>query len=126
MHLTQTQDQWSTVGKLSKALKVSKNHVSKVTHSLARDGFVYAKPGKGGGITLGRNPNQINIGDLIRYTEDTTDIAKCKRFMSTCPFNKNCGLNILLNQAQDSFMATLSRYTLEDISGRKKFSLKKR
>lgn len=126
MHLTQTQDQWSTVGELSKALKVSRNHVSKVIHSLARSGFIYAKAGKGGGITLGRDAKKINIGDLVRHTEDITDIVKCKRFMSTCPFKKKCGLKVLLNQAQDSFMATLSRYTLEDISGKKEFSLKKR
>ena len=61
----------------------------------------------------------INIGDLVRDTEDNMDIAECfGSAKQTCPMLPACALKSVLTEARKSFLATLDFYRLSDIMGR--------
>jgi Rrf2 family nitric oxide-sensitive transcriptional repressor len=48
---------------------ISRTHLMKIANKLARAGFIDAVRGRGGGIRLGRAPEDIILGEVIRLME---------------------------------------------------------
>lgn len=106
----------ATITEIADSYGISRNHLVKVVHNLATQGFVSTTRGRGGGLTLGRAPHKINIGDVVRHTEVTFDLVECfDKAKNTCPIAAACFLKGALYEAQKAFMAVLDRYTLEDV-----------
>jgi len=69
----------------------------------------------GGGLRLGRAPESINIGALVRSTEPDLDLVECfDSATNTCPIDSACGLKRVLVDAQKAFLASLDAHTLAD------------
>ena len=49
----------------------------KVTQTLSQAGFVESLRGRGGGLRLGRPPASINLGAVVRATEDSFALVEC-------------------------------------------------
>ena len=99
------------------AYRVSRNHLTKVVHSLAKLGYLETQRGRGGGIKLALPADQIRIGSLVRKTEDQPVIIECfDPATSTCPITSTCRLKGVLAEAMRAFYDTLDRYTLRDIT----------
>ena len=110
------QAQLSTIGEIAKNYGVSENHLMKVVHTLAGHGYIETVRGKGGGMRLSRDPAMINIGDVVRDTEENLDIVECfNPANQACPLLPACALKSVLSEARKSFLATLDRYTLADL-----------
>ncbi len=92
---------------------ISRNHVVKVVHNLGRLGYIFTQQGRGGGIRLGRAPDRINLGRVVRDVESTLDQVDCEAM--ECPLLPNCRLYAILNQAVDAYLETLDRFTLADL-----------
>jgi Rrf2 family nitric oxide-sensitive transcriptional repressor len=104
-----------SIGEISRAYGISQNHLMKVVNDLARQGFVASLRGRSGGIRLGRPPEEINVGAVVRHTEDGFELVDC----GGCVIAPACGLNGVLGEALGAFMDVLDRYTLADLSMRK-------
>jgi Rrf2 family nitric oxide-sensitive transcriptional repressor len=104
-----------SIGEISRAYGISQNHLMKVVNDLAREGFVASSRGRSGGIRLGLPAEEINVGVVVRHTEDGFDLVEC----GDCLIAPACGLNGVLSQALGAFMDVLDRYTLADIAVRK-------
>ncbi|WP_040225301.1 RrF2 family transcriptional regulator [Bhargavaea cecembensis] len=105
----------STIQGISDAYGISKNHLMKVTHELGKMGYVETIRGRGGGVKLAVPPEEINIGAVVRQTEDDFNIVEC--FSSTanqCILSPICGLRGALNRALLAYLAVLDEYTLAD------------
>jgi len=109
-------DQIVTVGQIAAAYGISANHLMKVVHYLAQGGYIETARGKGGGMRLGLAPDKINLGELVRGTEDNRKLVECfDRDNSDCRIESACVLRGLLGQALDAFFRTLDAYTLADL-----------
>ena len=104
-----------SIGEIAAAYRISQNHLMKVVNALARDGYVESVRGRGGGIRLGRAPEAINLGTLVRSTEDGFDLVDC----GNCLVAPACGITGVLGEALAAFFAVLDRYTLADMLGRR-------
>jgi Rrf2 family nitric oxide-sensitive transcriptional repressor len=104
-----------SIGEISRAYGISQNHLMKVVNDLAREGYIASSRGRSGGIRLGRPAEEINVGAVVRHTEDGFELVDC----GDCVIAPACGLNGVLNQALTAFMDVLDRYTLADIAMRK-------
>ena len=100
---------------------VSQNHLTKIVHGLGRAGYLETVRGRGGGIRLGMEPSQINIGEVVRRTEPDFQIVECfGPETGTCCIEPVCALGPILEEAMAQFMSVLDRHTLEDLIASKK------
>ncbi len=111
-------DRLSTISEIAEAYGISANHLMKVVNRLSSGGYIETIRGKGGGMRLSRAPNMINVGAVVRHTEDRFDIVECFNAKhQTCPLLPACTLKSILADAHRSFMAALDRHTLQDVLG---------
>lgn len=111
LYLAARPDRLCSIAEVARAYGISQNHLMKVVNELARSGYVESVRGRFGGIRLGRAPEDINVGHLIRHTEDGFDLVDC----ASCMIAPACGLTGVLKEALDAFLAVLERYTLADL-----------
>ena len=83
----------------------------KVAHDLGKAGYVAGVRGRSGGIRLARPAEKINVGAVVRGTEEGFDLVEC----GSCLIAPACGLSGVLSEALAAFMAVLDRYTLADL-----------
>ena len=106
----------ATIADIAGAYGISENHLMKVVHQLARLGYLETVRGKGGGMRLARPAAQINVGEVLRATEDGFDLVDCMgEGRSDCRIARACALKGAIAEAVDAFLGTLDRYTLADL-----------
>ncbi len=99
------------IAAVAEAQAISRTHLMKIANELARAGFIDAARGRGGGIRLARDPEEINLGAVIRTTEPPCPMVDC----SACRLIRRCSLPGVLEQAESAFRAVLDRFSLADI-----------
>ncbi|WP_414044568.1 RrF2 family transcriptional regulator [Macrococcus equi] len=123
MYLART-DNRTQIDEIAKFYNISKNHLTKVVNNLASLGYIETTRGRGGGISLKLLPEEINIGKLIRKTEEHFNIVECfDRETNTCPIIDQCGLMSALGEALHAYLKVLDKYTLQDILNKRTFEL---
>ena len=101
---------------ISSAFGISKNHLVRVIQTLGDAGYLHVIPGRGGGVSLAMEPSLIRLGDVVRKAEPNFRIAECfDAERNTCVIAPVCSLKPVLNEALNSFLTTLDRYTLTDL-----------
>ncbi|MGE0679522.1 MAG: Rrf2 family transcriptional regulator [Candidatus Binatia bacterium] len=116
MYLGVKGKQLSSISEIAKQYNISRNHLVKVVHKLAQEGFVRSQRGRRGGITLGYPPSAISVGEVVRRMEGDMPLVECfRRATNTCPITPVCQLSGILTEARTNFLATLDRYTLADL-----------
>lgn len=105
-----------SLSEVAASYTISRHHLVKVVNYLAKLGYLETRRGRGGGIALGMQPEDIRIGMVVRRTEDTPFIVECFDLQhNTCPINGSCRLKGALAQAVNAFYETLDRHTLRDL-----------
>lgn len=116
LYLGRKPEQLCSIAEIAHAYGVSQNHLMKVVNDLVNGGYLESVRGRHGGIRLARPPVEINIGDIIRYTEDDFDLVSC----GSCRIATACGLTSVLDEALSAFLAVLAKYTLADVLARQR------
>jgi len=104
-----------TISDIAQSFDISKQHLMKVVNGLSQKGYLDTVRGRGGGIRLGRPPRDINIGQVVRETEDTLDVIGCLGRRGYCRIERVCVLRGVLHDAIEAFLAVLDGYTLADL-----------
>jgi Rrf2 family nitric oxide-sensitive transcriptional repressor len=105
-----------TIEEVARRYDISRNHLMKVAQTLSQAGFLESLRGRGGGLRLERAPASINLGALVRATEDSLALVECfDEDTNHCLISPVCGLQGPLQQALRAFLAVLDRYSLADL-----------
>jgi Rrf2 family nitric oxide-sensitive transcriptional repressor len=119
LYLTAHRDRRVALPEIAAAYGISQNHLVKVVQPLIEEGLILSVRGRGGGMTLGREPCEINVAAVVRLTEPHLNLVECfDPDTNTCPIDPACGLKKALMAAQQAFFAELERYTLADFTSR--------
>ncbi len=108
-------DQLCLISEIAEHYGISRNHLMKVVHGLARGGFIQTHRGKGGGLTLARPPEEIGLGAVVRHTEGPFRPVECFRTGNLCVITGPCSLPKILEDASRAFLAVLDAHTLADL-----------
>lgn len=111
LYLGARPDRLCSIAEVAGAYGISQHHLMKVVNELSRSGYVESVRGRSGGIRLGRRPEEINVGAVIRRTEDGFQLVDC----DSCVIAPACGLTGVLKEAIGAFLAVLDSYTLADL-----------
>jgi Rrf2 family nitric oxide-sensitive transcriptional repressor len=117
IYLGLRRDRRVSIREIAEAHRISENHLVKVVHNLGRGGFVETTRGKGGGLRLAREPEEIRVGDVVRFTEEDMALVACFQAKDgvNCALANICRLQGLLGEALHAFMAVLDARTLADL-----------
>lgn len=106
----------ASVDEIADSYGVSRHHLMKVAQQLAALGYVEARRGRGGGLTLSRPASEMNVGQLVRAIEPTSGLVECFNPASNeCRITAACGLQGMLRQALEDFLKRLDRYSVADL-----------
>jgi Rrf2 family nitric oxide-sensitive transcriptional repressor len=115
MYLGLQSDERVTIKEIAESYKISRNHLMKVVSMLTRMGYLDARRGPGGGISLARAPKDINIADVVMDMEDDLNLVECFCEGGMCVISPVCDLRHAFDQALTAYLNTLRKYTLADL-----------
>lgn len=116
IYLAMRPDRACTVGDVAEAYQLSRNHLLKVALNLRKLGLVTTARGRSGGIRIAKSPEEINIGALVRATEEDFALVECLQGGGgACAISPSCRLKGMFGEALSAYLAVLDKYTLADI-----------
>jgi Rrf2 family transcriptional regulator, nitric oxide-sensitive transcriptional repressor len=115
MYAAAREDRLITIDETAKVYGISRAHLMKVVNQLTRAGYLKAVRGRSGGLALGKRPNKIRLGDVLRTTEPDFALVECLELDNQCVITARCRLRGALKEALGAFIGTLDRYTLADL-----------
>ncbi|MDM5326396.1 Rrf2 family transcriptional regulator [Neobacillus sp. CF12] len=105
------------IQEISEKTLVSINYLEQILLQLKNLGYVVSKRGAKGGYSLYREPEDINIGEVIRDLEGPLSPMSCASITKyePCPIEEGCQLKPLWSLVRDTIAFVLERTTLEDL-----------
>lgn len=98
------------------------NHLTKITQSLSKAGYIHSKRGRAGGMHLARKPEDIALSDVYKAMTKQPSLLLCtdktvsdEEKRKYCLINDSCALKGILRQSLTAFINVLDQYKLSDI-----------
>lgn len=114
-HLATYPERLPCIAEIARAFGISRSHLMKVVQDLGQSGYLETVRGRNGGIRLRRQPQDINLGALVRHTEKHFEVVAC----ADCLIAPACQVTGVFAQATRAFLAVLDQYTLADAMTRR-------
>lgn len=114
IYVAARQNRPCTVSDVADAYGLSRNHLLKVALKLRHLGVIETMRGRAGGIRLAKTPESINIGALVRSTEEDFALVECMQG-GNCAISPACRLKGIFGEALGAYLAVFDKYTLADV-----------
>jgi Rrf2 family transcriptional regulator, nitric oxide-sensitive transcriptional repressor len=108
----------ANIAEIARKYGVSEHHIVKVVHLLGKEGLLLNTRGRGGGLRLARLPVEINVGSVVRITEEPSELVECFSPKGRCVIAPSCRLAGLFQEAHEAFYEVLDSFTLADLIAR--------
>lgn len=115
MYVGERPQRLCTIAEIATAHAISEAHLTKVTHQLARAGWLETVRGKGGGMRLARPAAAINLAAVVSSMEPDMVLVECMGSRSHCGLSGHCRLTQILQEGLLAFMQHLKAYSLADL-----------
>jgi Rrf2 family nitric oxide-sensitive transcriptional repressor len=116
MYVAVKEDGFATIAEIAERYDISRNHLMKVTHQLGLGGYLETVRGRFGGLRLARPAADINLGDVVRHTEQDMALVPCMSPAdAVCAIRPSCQLKRALDRATVAFLDVLDEYSLSDL-----------
>lgn len=105
------------IQEISEKTLVSIHYLEQLLLQLKKLGYVTSKRGAKGGYMLHKNPEEVNIGEVIRDLEGPLSPMGCASITKyePCELEGGCQLKPLWTLVRDTIAYLLERTTLEDL-----------
>ncbi len=112
------QERLVTIEEAAAAYEISRSHLTKVANLLTRAGFLTSMRGRSGGLTMGRAPESLTLGEVLRVTEP--DFASMECFGpgtdgASGEAGRPAELTAAIGAALTAFLAEMDARTLADL-----------
>ena len=108
------------IATISKSENISLKFLESILLTLKKNGFLASKKGKGGGYYLLKEPNEIQMTDVMRILEGPISMIPCVSLnfyekCEDCPDENACAVHKLMAQVRDSSLKIFRNTTLADL-----------
>ncbi len=108
------------IADLAKEEEIPKKFLELILLELKNTGMLQSKKGKGGGYLLGRRPEQISLGEVIRVLDGPLAPLPCVSHQAyqrcaECGDEATCGIRAVMSDVRDATAAILDRESLADV-----------
>ena len=104
-----------TIKEISERQDVSVAYLEQILNTLRRAGIINSVKGPGGGYVLGRDPDGISIGAILRELEGPVAITSCLDPAEGCMRVEGCVTHLLWKALGENIEAFLDKMTLKDL-----------
>jgi Rrf2 family nitric oxide-sensitive transcriptional repressor len=106
----------STVNDVAESYGISRNHLLKVALKLKNLGLLATARGRSGGIRLAMEPEEINVGTVVRQLGDEFPAVECMRAGGRgCVLSPICRLKGIVREAMGAYLSVFDDYSLADL-----------
>ena len=105
-----------SIADIAAAHHVSRHHLDKVVQRMVAADLVRTTPGRGGGVSLHRDPATITVGEVMPAMDPDHAVVECLGPARFCRVAGVCGARDVFARALDAYFAVLDEATLEDIA----------
>jgi Rrf2 family transcriptional regulator, iron-sulfur cluster assembly transcription factor len=95
--------------------RVPRVFLTKIVAQLASHGMLRTQRGKGGGVMLGRTPENINLLDVIETFEGSLQFNQCAHDMKCCGLSDGCAIRGFWRTAERHLKEFFGSRTLSDL-----------
>jgi len=95
---------------LAKEGRIPKKFLEAILLELRKEGILKSKKGKGGGYVLGKDPQDISVGDIIRTLDGTFS-----EVLFDINNKENNEIEIILKEVRDAMSNILDKTSLADV-----------
>lgn len=102
----------STVHAIAAGTGLPKSYLAKIVRKLADAGLVRSFRGPGGGIELGRAPEEISLWALVSAVDGSGDLRECVLGAKMCTSGKPCPLHVQWAPLREKMQKMLDETTV--------------
>jgi Rrf2 family protein len=111
------------IGDLAEQEAIPKKFLEHILLALKHRGLVHSRKGPGGGYQLGRAPEQISVGDIVRALDGPLALVSCVSQTAyspceECVTEKDCAVRRIFQQVRDQTANILDGTTLKAAAAR--------
>ena len=107
---------------ISESRQISRKYLHALMTSLRSAGLVKSVRGPGGGYTLSKAPQKINIKEILQALEGPLAPSNCVDEPNSCERSHSCPMIGLWNKINDVTEKLLEGVTLQDVTNEEKGS----
>ncbi len=111
------------ISEIAQKEKIPKKFLELILLDLKNHGILQSKKGKGGGYFLGKSPESITFGAVVRIMDGPLALIPCVsltayRKCDDCIDEKTCGIWLIMQEVRDNTARVLDGTTIRDVLNR--------
>jgi Rrf2 family protein len=113
----QEKEQLSTTRELAETFNIPQELVGKVLQSLAKNGCINSVQGVKGGYQLAKEPDQINLGEIILAVDGPVKVVNCVDEIDSCSCEQLdfCNMRNPMETIQSKLITFFNSVSLRDL-----------
>jgi Rrf2 family protein len=102
---------------IAEAQVIPERFLEVILGQLKKSGFVKSKRGYQGGYVLVPSPDQLTVGDLMRYLQQDVANHECMAPIpeSKCPFQTECAFFPMWKKVREAMFSVFDQTTIQDL-----------
>ncbi len=110
------------IKEISEQEKIPAKYLEQILLALKNAGLLQSRMGIGGGYYLARQPEDINLGQIVRVLDGPLAPIRCVSQMAYepcgCPDERTCGLRMVMGDVRNAIANILENTSLADVTKR--------
>ena len=110
------------ISQIAQAQAIPEKFLEVILNQLKASGWVESKRGFYGGYYLKSSPEDISVGDILRFMQSSPNQVECVACISKgdCPFDGNCAFASMWNQVNEAMFKIYNETTVQDLNNNEK------
>jgi Rrf2 family protein len=101
---------------IAEAQDIPHRFLRNIVSQFAKQGFISAYKGKGGGLELASGAENLSLLEIIEAVEGPIYLNVCMQGQEICQYQGECAVHGVWHQAQDAIQDILGQQRLKDLA----------